>query len=66
MDEDVNLDILRALDEHVDGKHRLLVTTDASLGLRSLDYRSYDSSITFVTLRQFRNYREMMQASMRV
>ena len=40
--EDIDLQTLRSLDEHSGGKFKLLITDEATMGLRGLDYRSYD------------------------
>ena len=58
--------MLRTLDEQSQGWFRLVITVEASVGLRGLDYRAYSNGITFITLRAFRHYREMIQAAKRV
>jgi len=53
IDEAVSHTKLRNLDESIDGRFSLLVTDQASQGLRGLDLRSYSNAITLITLRSF-------------
>jgi len=66
VDDGVSPTMLRNLDECIEGLYRLLLTDNASVGLRGTDYRSYDGCILFVTLRPFAHRREMVQAANRV
>ena len=44
----------------------LLIADNPEVALRGLDYRSFDTGITFITTRSFKHQREMVQAANRV
>ena len=66
IDETIQPESLRTLDECVEGRYRVLVADTPKIALIGLDYRSYTNSILFVTTRSFTHRREMVQAANRV
>ena len=66
IDDQVDLDMLRNLDQQSGGRFMVLVADNPDIALRGVDYRSYSNGITFITTRPFQHHREMVQAANRV
>lgn len=49
-----------------DGSYLLVVTTNAKLGMRGMDYRAPLNGITLIVAASFENYREAVQGLCRV
>ena len=66
IDESVQPERLRKLDDCIDGRYQILLADSAHIPLRGLDYRSFEAGVTFATMRSFKHDREMIQAANRV
>jgi len=66
IDEHIEPGRLRKLDDRIEGAYQILLADSPRIALRGLDFRSLENSITFATMRAFKNERELIQAANRV
>jgi hypothetical protein len=65
MEQSVDPEVLRQLDEKVNGSHRVVISQD-QFAMRGIDYRSTNATMTLVIAKSFENQREAIQGFNRV
>ena len=66
MNESVDAQLLRLLDDSIEGQYRLLLADEPYIAMRGLDYRAPLNGITLLIAKSFPHKRAVLQAAYRV